>query len=50
MESFLKYITFQQVSEEGMRNVGPLVAEMARAEALTAHERAVLVRLQKSQR
>jgi histidinol dehydrogenase len=50
LESFLKYITFQQVSEEGMRNVGPLVAEMARAEALTAHERAVLVRLQKSQR
>lgn len=50
LESFLKYITFQQVSEEGMRNVGPIVAEMARAEALTAHERAVLVRLQKSQR
>jgi histidinol dehydrogenase len=50
LESFLKYITFQQVSEEGIRNVGPLVAEMARAEALTAHERAVLVRLQKSQR
>lgn len=46
LESFLKYITFQRLSEEGIRNVGPLVEEMARAEALAAHERAVQIRLQ----
>ena len=45
LESFLKYITFQQLSETGMRNIGPSVERLAAAEALNGHERAVSVRL-----
>jgi histidinol dehydrogenase len=45
LESFVKYITFQQLTEAGMKNVGPIVEEMATAEALTGHQRAVEVRL-----
>jgi len=46
LESFLKYITYQQLSEAGIRNVGPIVERLAEAEALTAHQRAVTIRLQ----
>lgn len=46
LESFLKYITFQKLSETGIRNVGPIVEEMAAAEELTGHQRAVGIRLQ----
>ena len=46
LESFLKYITYQQLSETGMRNVGPIVEQLAEAEALVAHQRAVSIRLQ----
>lgn len=46
LESFLKYITYQQLSETGIRNVGPVVECLAEAEALTAHQRAVTIRLQ----
>jgi histidinol dehydrogenase len=46
LESFLKYITFQQISEEGIRNVGPIVEQLAEAESLTAHKRAVTIRLE----
>lgn len=45
LESFQKYITYQQLSETGIRNVGPFVERMAEAEALTAHQRAVTIRL-----
>jgi histidinol dehydrogenase len=45
LESFTKYITFQHLSETGIRNVGPIVEILAEAEALTAHRRAVTVRL-----
>lgn len=45
LESFLKYITYQQLSEEGIRNVGPTVEVLAEAEKLDAHQRAVSVRL-----
>ncbi len=47
LESFLKYITFQQLSEEGIKKLGPVVEEMAEAEQLTGHKRAVSVRLEK---
>src|SRR5690606_34573844 len=46
LESFLKYITYQQLTEEGIRNVGPVVEELAEAEALAGHQRAVSIRLQ----
>jgi histidinol dehydrogenase len=44
-DSFVKKITYQTLSEEGLKNVGPAVENMADAEGLTAHKRAVSVRL-----
>jgi histidinol dehydrogenase len=46
LESFLKYITFQQLSENGIKTLGPFVETMAEAEALAGHKRAVSIRLQ----
>ncbi len=46
LESFLKYITFQQLSEVGIKSLGPFVEKMAEAEALTGHKRAVSIRLE----
>lgn len=47
LESFLKYITFQQVSEEGLKDLGPVVEKMAEAEQLIGHKMAISVRLKK---
>lgn len=46
LESFMKSITFQKISEEGIRNVGPAVELMAEAEGLQAHKNAVSLRLE----
>ncbi|XP_027107342.1 histidinol dehydrogenase, chloroplastic isoform X2 [Coffea arabica] len=46
LDSFLKYITVQSLTEEGLRNLGPYVATMADVEGLEAHKRAVTLRLQ----
>ncbi len=46
LESFMKYITYQQVTEDGIRNLGPVVEEMAEAEQLIGHKMAVRVRLE----
>ncbi len=46
LESFQKYITYQQLSETGIRNLGPVVMLMAEAEALIGHKMAVSIRLQ----
>ncbi|MEJ7646736.1 MAG: histidinol dehydrogenase [Chryseolinea sp.] len=45
LESFTKYITYQTLTEEGIRNIGPVVEEMAEAEQLIGHKMAVRVRL-----
>lgn len=45
VDSFVKKITFQQLSEEGLKAIGPAVMTMADAEGLEAHARAVKVRL-----
>jgi histidinol dehydrogenase len=45
--SFLKQITVQQVSEVGIRAIGPDAALLARTEQLAAHERAVTMRLER---
>lgn len=45
LDSFVKKITFQQLSREGLENVGPAVEEMAAAEELQAHKNAVTIRL-----
>lgn len=47
LDSFVKKITFQQLSPQGLQKIGPIVEEMAAAEALEAHKRAVSLRLQK---
>lgn len=46
LESFIKYITFQKITPEGLLNVGPVVEKMAEAELLEAHKMAVRIRLQ----
>ena len=45
LESFIKYITFQKLTEEGIQNLGPIVERMAEAEGLEAHKRAISIRL-----
>jgi histidinol dehydrogenase len=46
LDSFIKKITFQELSREGLRGLGPAVQCMAEAEELMAHARAVAVRLE----
>ena len=43
--SYQKQISVQEVSEEGLRNIGPCTATLAAAEQLEAHRRAVTLRL-----
>ena len=45
VDSFVKKITFQQVSEFGLQQIAKTVVEMATAEGLDAHANAVKVRL-----
>ena len=47
VDSFLKFITVQQLSKEGLRNIGPTVEKLAELEKLKGHKRAVSIRLQK---
>jgi len=47
VDSFVKKITFQQLSKEGLQNIGNTVIEMATAEGLDAHKNAVAIRLKK---
>jgi histidinol dehydrogenase len=44
-DSFLKKISFQEISGEGIRNLGPVIELMAEAENLKGHKNAVSVRL-----
>lgn len=45
LDSFIKKITFQEISPEGLLAIGPAVETMAEAELLDAHKNAVSVRL-----
>ena len=45
LDSFVKKITYQKLSEEGIKKIGPAVELMADAEGLEAHKLAVSVRL-----
>lgn len=45
VESFMKRVSFQEVTEEGIINIGPAVELMADAEMLAGHRNAVTVRL-----
>lgn len=45
LDSFVKKITFQELTADGLRALGPTVEIMAEAEALRAHANAVSLRL-----
>ena len=44
MDSFVKKITFQEISSEGLDNIGKTIEVMAENESLFAHKYAVTVR------
>lgn len=46
VDSFVKKITYQQLSREGLQQIGEAVIQMAMAEGLTAHAHAVSIRLE----
>jgi len=45
LDSFVKKITFQHLSKEGLENLGNIIEIMAEAEGLFAHKNAVTIRL-----
>jgi len=49
LESFMKNITFQQLTAEGLVKLGPAVERMAEAEQLEGHRQAISIRLKEIQ-
>lgn len=49
LESFMKAVTFQKLTREGMKVVGPYTETLARAEQLEGHRNAVSIRLKQAQ-
>ena len=45
LDSFVKKRTFQELSKEGIKSIGPAIELMAEAEGLMAHKNAVTIRL-----
>lgn len=45
LDSFIKKITFQEITQDGLRELGPTIEVMAANEQLDAHKNAVTVRL-----
>ncbi len=45
VDSFVKKVTFQQISKEGIQQIGKTIITMAEAEGLDAHANAVKIRL-----
>ena len=45
LDSFLKSMTFQKISKEGLKTIGNAIELMAEAEGLQAHKNAVSIRL-----
>ena len=46
LDSFLKSMTFQKITEKGIQNIGKEIEIMAEAEGLQAHKNAVTLRLE----
>ncbi|KAL7272286.1 trifunctional histidinol dehydrogenase [Rhizina undulata] len=46
LSTFVKHLTSSQLTEQGLRNVGGAVMQLAKVEELEAHRRAVEIRLQ----
>ena len=47
LDSFIRKITFQEISASGLKTLGPVIERMAAAELLDAHKNAVTLRLNK---
>lgn len=47
LDSFCKKITYQEISKEGLQQLGPVIEKMAAAESLDAHKNAVTIRIKK---
>jgi histidinol dehydrogenase len=45
LDSFCKKITFQEISREGIKRLGPIIEEMSGAEQLFAHKNAATLRM-----
>jgi histidinol dehydrogenase len=45
LDSFIKKISFQKITKEGLHNLGPVIMKMAAEEKLDAHKQAVEIRL-----
>jgi len=45
VDSFVKKVTFQHITPEGIKNIGPTVETLAELEGLQAHRNAVTVRM-----
>lgn len=48
LDSFMKSMTFQKITKEGLKAIGSAVEIMAEAEGLQAHKNAVTLRLEKA--
>ena len=48
VESYQKTMTFQTITEDGLRNLAPSLTTLAEAEGLEGHKRAVTIRLKTS--
>ncbi len=46
LDSFIRKITFQEISKEGIQNLGPVIEQMAEAEHLFAHKNAASLRIE----
>ncbi len=46
LDSFMKSMTFQKISEEGLLTIGDAIEQMAEAEGLLGHKNAVTLRLE----
>lgn len=45
LDSFMRKITYQEITRQGLQSLGPVIETMATAEGLDAHRNAVTVRL-----
>jgi histidinol dehydrogenase len=50
LDNFVKKVSFQQITRQGLEQIGPIVTAMARAEGLEAHAKAVEIRKVKSEK
>ena len=50
LDSFIKKITFQEITVDGIEAIGPIIETLAAAEMLDAHKNAVTIRLQQIQK